>query len=173
MLDFRRILFPVDFSERCKEVAPYVAGIARKFDSRIVALHVVDISLAGRPGPLACQDLLKPYEDSVRQTRNAELNQFALQAFDGLTVTRVLEVGDAAETITRYAEQNEIDLIVMPTHGLGTFRWLLLGSVTARFCTMPAVRSGLRSIPRHVFWLLQMKSIRLFVPSISTPSPFA
>lgn len=132
MLDFGRILLPVDFSERCKEVAPYVAGIARKFDSRIVALHVLDVSLAGRPGPLACRDLLKGYEDFIRQARDAELKQFALQAFDGLTVTKVLEVGDAAETITRYAEQNEIDLIVMPTHGLGTFRWLLLGSVTAK-----------------------------------------
>lgn len=132
MLNFRQILFPIDFSERCREAAPYVAGIARRFEGRIVALHVLDVSLAGRPGPLPCRNLLNGYENLVRQTRDAKLKDFALPAFDGLAVTKVLEVGDAAETITRYAEQNEIDLIVMPTHGLGTFRCLLLGSVTAK-----------------------------------------
>jgi nucleotide-binding universal stress UspA family protein len=60
------------------------------------------------------------------------LAAFAGHAFNGCRHTRVLQIGDAAETITRYAERNEIDLIVMPTHGLGTFRWLLLGSVTAK-----------------------------------------
>lgn len=132
MLSFRRILFPVDFSERSKQAAPYAASIARKFDSQIVVLHVLDISLAAPVARLPGRDLIKPYEVAIRQQRESELRQFAPDAFDGLSIIRVLETGDAAETIARYAEQNEIDLIIMPTHGLGTFRWLLLGSVTAK-----------------------------------------
>src|SRR4029078_11687319 len=42
------------------------------------------------------------------------------------------EIGDPAETITRYAQTQGADLIMMPTHGFGPFRSLLLGSVTAK-----------------------------------------
>lgn len=132
MLDFRRILFPVDFSERSKQTAPYVAWIARKFHSQIALLHALDISLAGPAVPLLRQELQDSYEDLLRHHRESELAEFAPGVFDGQSVTRVIELGDAAEIITRYAERNEMDLIVLSTHGLGTFRWLLLGSVTAK-----------------------------------------
>jgi nucleotide-binding universal stress UspA family protein len=68
----------------------------------------------------------------MQQQREADLRAFEAELFNGLSVTRVVQIGDAAESITHYAEQNEIDLIIMPTHGLGTFRWRLLGSVTAK-----------------------------------------
>jgi nucleotide-binding universal stress UspA family protein len=44
------------------------------------------------------------------------------------TVTR----GEPSRAIIQYAEQNGVDLVMMPTHGYGRFRRFLLGSVTAR-----------------------------------------
>jgi nucleotide-binding universal stress UspA family protein len=44
----------------------------------------------------------------------------------------VAAIGDPAEVITAFAHEHEIDLIMMPTHGYGPFRSLLLGSVTAK-----------------------------------------
>ena len=41
-------------------------------------------------------------------------------------------IGDPAQMITRFAHANGVDLIMMPTHGYGPFRSLLLGSVTAK-----------------------------------------
>jgi len=125
MLKFQRILFPVDFSEQSKQTAPYVAWIARKFDSRITLLHVFDISFAAPVGPFLRPELQISYGDLIRQQRESDLAQFAPGAFNGLSPTRVVELGEAAETISRYADHNEADLIVMPTHGLGTFRWRL------------------------------------------------
>ena len=132
MLNFQNVLFPVDFSESAKHTASYVAWIARKFQGRVTLLHALDTSMTGTPVPLLRPDLQASYEGLVRKRRESELAAFASGMFDGLSVTRVLEAGDAAETIVRYSEENEIDLVVMPTHGLGTFRWLLLGSVTAK-----------------------------------------
>lgn len=40
--------------------------------------------------------------------------------------------GDPATYINSYSEQNDVDLIMMPPHGYGTFRSLLIGSVTAK-----------------------------------------
>lgn len=52
--------------------------------------------------------------------------------FEGLKVRRAVIEGDAAQTIDDFAQQHDIDLIMMPTHGYGLFRTLLLGSVTAK-----------------------------------------
>jgi nucleotide-binding universal stress UspA family protein len=49
-----------------------------------------------------------------------------------IDVTCVVEPGDPALTIAEYAEQESIGLIAMPTHGYGSFRRALLGSVTAK-----------------------------------------
>jgi len=52
--------------------------------------------------------------------------------FQGLNVQRVVVEGDPARAIDDYARENGTDLIMMPTHGYGLFRTLLLGSVTAK-----------------------------------------
>ncbi|HEX4228928.1 MAG TPA: universal stress protein [Bryobacteraceae bacterium] len=128
MISFRRILFPVDFSERCLQTAPYVAWIARRFGSQITLLHAMDKP----PDPPRFRtELPRLYEDLVK-INQSELAAFAPGVFDGVAVTRIIDIGEVAEVITRYAKRNEADLIVIPTHGLGTFRWLLLGSVTAK-----------------------------------------
>lgn len=109
MIDFKKILFPVDLSAQSRAVAPSVAAMARRFSSELVLLHVT-----GEPTP-------KP-----------ELDQFAAGVFSGIPVVRELLEGDPARQIVSYAEEHKVDLIMMPTHGHGPFRALLLGSVTAK-----------------------------------------
>ena len=41
MLEIRRILFPVDFSERCSAAASHVAAMARQFHAKVTLLHVI------------------------------------------------------------------------------------------------------------------------------------
>ncbi|MBV8550616.1 MAG: universal stress protein [Acidobacteriaceae bacterium] len=132
MLNFSRILLPFDFSERSKQAAAYAAGITRKFGGQVIVLHALDICLTAPSGPLLRHEMTKSHEEAIRQQRESDLASFAPDTFEGLNLTKVLELGDPADAITRYAGRNEIDLIVMPTRGLGSFRWLLLGSVTAK-----------------------------------------
>jgi nucleotide-binding universal stress UspA family protein len=68
--------------------------------------------------------LLRQAEKGLEQTLAAE--------FEGITVERLLRKGDPAECIIQLARDQKADLIVMPTHGYGTFRRFLLGSVTAK-----------------------------------------
>src|SRR5664279_3993689 len=52
MLCFRKILFPVDFSSRCIDTSPFVAAIARKFESEVVLLlSLIHISEPTRRTP--------------------------------------------------------------------------------------------------------------------------
>jgi nucleotide-binding universal stress UspA family protein len=131
-MTFHKILFPVDFSEHCTRAAPYVAGIARKFKGDITLLHAFDAYDAFGYGALSSTVAYGVSADSVRHQRESALTQFGSEVFEGSHVTRVFEVGDPADMVNRYAQEHRVDLIVMPTHGRGRFRSLLLGSVTAK-----------------------------------------
>src|ERR1700737_3496159 len=46
MPSFNHILFPVDFSERCLAVRPFVKATARQFDAKVTLIHVIQIPVA-------------------------------------------------------------------------------------------------------------------------------
>ena len=46
MITFQRILFPTDFSGQSAAVVPAVKAMAKRFDSEVVVLHVIDLPLA-------------------------------------------------------------------------------------------------------------------------------
>ena len=66
------------------------------------------------------------------QQREAAIAEIGSSVFNGVTVERVIQDGAPAEIIARYVRERGVDLIVMPTHGYGGFRRVLLGSVTAK-----------------------------------------
>ena len=51
---------------------------------------------------------------------------------EGLQVRSEVRESAAAESIKAYAEDNDIDLIIMSTHGRGGIHRMLIGSVTDR-----------------------------------------
>jgi nucleotide-binding universal stress UspA family protein len=132
MPTFRKILFPVDLSPRCTDIATYVAAIAHKFGSEVILLHALAIDDGLTDGDASPTAVYAAYEEVIRQHRIAALESFGCEELKGLKVTRTVGVGDAAHRITQYVDEHGIDLIVMPTHGLGKFRRLLLGSVTSK-----------------------------------------
>jgi nucleotide-binding universal stress UspA family protein len=106
--------------------------LARHFHSEIVMLHVVTAlsHATGVPednGESTGWDLLteiiKEAQKQQDQSLGAEL--------DGLTIRRRLVTGDPAWTIVQIAEEEEADLIMMPS-SVSTFEQFLLGSVTAK-----------------------------------------
>jgi nucleotide-binding universal stress UspA family protein len=128
---FERILFPVDFSERSRAAAPFVLSMAQRCKSKVVALHALQ-----PPPPLyAGMNTVYPevYDfEGLSSDLRAELEKFAEAELPKVEVTCVVEMGDPAAVITEYAENENIGLIMMPTHGYGAFRRALLGSVTAK-----------------------------------------
>jgi nucleotide-binding universal stress UspA family protein len=140
MIRFDRILFPVDFSSASKAMVPYVREMARLCIAQVSVLHSFNLvqgyNLAGHldptgesyPSPI-------PYTPSVKRLREQQeesLHAFGREQFPDIKCRVIMEDGDPASVIHRVAQRNGIDLIMMPTSGCGTFRRLLLGSVTAK-----------------------------------------
>lgn len=132
MRELRRILFPVDFSERCRGAAHHAAALAGRFQSELILLHVAETPVT-RPGELDFGVLA--YEaDLEARTKHARdmLEAFSVPGLESVQVRRLVVNGDAARVIVRTADESVVDLILMPTHGYGVFRRFVLGSVTAK-----------------------------------------
>ncbi|WP_254767670.1 universal stress protein [Salinilacihabitans rarus] len=124
---YDRILFPADGSEGANEVFDYALALAEAQDATLYLLHVADTTRDSvtRIGGEVVDVLEREGEQIV-----AELAERAT-ARHVSTVTDVIQ-GAVPETITTYAEELSIDLIVMPTRGRTGLQQLLLGSSTDR-----------------------------------------
>jgi nucleotide-binding universal stress UspA family protein len=129
---FDKILFPVDFSDRCRGASQYVKAFAERFGSKVILLHVLE-STIGQPGDLDFGGISSSLQWEDRAARAKELlDNFLAAEFGSLNVERRLETGDPARTIVRTAHAEEVNLVMLPTHGYGGFRRFILGSVTAK-----------------------------------------
>jgi nucleotide-binding universal stress UspA family protein len=132
MIKFQHILFPVDFSERCAATVPSVQAMVKRFGSELTVMRVVDLPPSGIAPPEAAAWATLIGADGLRQQGKIALERFIAREFPGMRVKAESAEGDPATMIADYARETGADLIMMPTSGLGRFRRLLLGSVTAK-----------------------------------------
>jgi nucleotide-binding universal stress UspA family protein len=129
-----KILVPVDFSESSLVAVNSAAALARRFHSQITLLHVSEL-LVLHPlnGPLGFGITSTEAERVEHLGRcQKQLDAFGVRELVGIPVKRLLCCGDPGKLIVQRARDEKSDLILMPTHGRGTFRRFLLGSVTAK-----------------------------------------
>ncbi|MFQ6113076.1 MAG: universal stress protein [bacterium] len=145
-LQIKRILLPIDFSPLSYGVVPVVATIAEKFNAEISLLHVVEIG-----HQLDQKEQAKEYEyfDKVKQ-KLAE--QWELpDAFNKIETKKFVRhyVGSAGYGIREFAQDWDIDLIAMATHGRSGLSKVLMGSVTEKVvkiapCPVLSIRSKVK-----------------------------
>jgi nucleotide-binding universal stress UspA family protein len=129
MPTIQHILFPLDFSAAGSAAIPYVRALANRFHAKVTMLSVVPPAWVTPPG------LIPPTTGSdpaaLQEALQAHLDQ---QPMDGLeqAVARVTAVGDPALKIAEFTRDNHVDLVMLPTHGHGLFRGLMLGSVASK-----------------------------------------
>jgi nucleotide-binding universal stress UspA family protein len=129
MLPFRKILFPIDYSEPCLAVVPYVKEMLRHFSADLTLVH------AYGPEALASSELAitnPELPEQVRILTEQRLRGFALETFPGQHVDTIAEIGEAGGVIHRVVQHQGTDLVMLATHGRGPIRRLLLGSVAAK-----------------------------------------
>src|ERR1035438_185590 len=130
-MEFRHVLFPVDFSRRAHGAAPRIKALAKRFGASLTLFHTADL-----PGPwfvgMEAPMLPELQWPEIEEEATKRMAQFAAAEFAGETVNTVVRQGDPGTGIVDFAAENKVDLIALPTHGRGMFRAALLGSVTAK-----------------------------------------
>ena len=119
MFQLRQILFPIDFSSRCRGAAAYVQALAGRFDAELILLHVIEATYNS-----TLEDL-----DAARMEK---FENFFDKSWRHLRVRKLVEHGEAAQKIVQCASVNHADLIMIPTQGMGIYRRLILGSTSAK-----------------------------------------
>jgi nucleotide-binding universal stress UspA family protein len=133
MIEIRRILCPVDFSDFSRRALDHAIAIARWYDASVTALYV--FSPAPVPtfghGPVVLEPIILTSPD--RDQLLADVGRFiAEQQPSGVVVDAVLREGNAAPGIVGQATSMGADLLVIGTHGRSGFERVVLGSVTER-----------------------------------------
>ncbi|MFT4905571.1 MAG: nucleotide-binding universal stress UspA family protein [Natronomonas sp.] len=124
---YDRILLPTDGSEASSRAIEQAIGLATETGAEIHALFVVeDIPYA----PEMMDDEVAAQLRSVGEEALTAIREQAEEA--GVDVVAALEEGAPHTTIIDYSEAENVDLIVMGTHGRSGLDRYLLGSVTER-----------------------------------------
>jgi len=130
VVEFKRILVPLDDSELAEKSLPYAQTLAQKFDAQLILSRILPPLVAVND-----DDTGKSYRTKILQPLEAEANAYLsrvqdkLRAFGLQTQTELLEGGPIAEMILELACDRGVNLIVMSTHGYsGNKRWVY-GSV--------------------------------------------
>ncbi len=129
----KRILLCTDFSENSLPARDCAIDYAKAFSAGLQVLHVVNSSRLGYPAfeagvPFDLQGVLLNIEEEVRKAFEEVKQEMSARLENVSTYSRV---GVPATEIVKFAEENEIELIVMGTHGWTGFRHLILGSTAA------------------------------------------
>jgi nucleotide-binding universal stress UspA family protein len=132
MLNIKKILLPVDFPIASLSFLHQAVAVARHFQSEIVMLHVVTqrSHVAGVPEDARGQADWDLRAAIIRQAQEQHDPTIEPELGD-LNLRCRLDNGDTAAAIMRTAQEENPDLIMMPSHSF-TFYQFLLGSVTAK-----------------------------------------
>ena len=133
MIRLKKILFPTDFSDGSKRAQEYACALAEQFQSHLHVLHVLqDITpFIGNGG--AMLSLPNIYFVEQRQAAEDALKRLLPDQWArGKQVIRATRQGNPYVEVVDYAKENDIDVIVIGTHGRTALLHMLLGSVAEK-----------------------------------------
>ena len=133
MIEIRRVLCPIDFSDYSRRALDHAIAIARWSEATVTALHVFSPApvAAFGPGPVVLEPIVLTPVD--RDQLLAETKAFAeTESARGITIEAVVRQGNTAGEILEQATSMKADLLVIGTHGRSGFERLLLGSVAEK-----------------------------------------
>ncbi len=149
---YKKILVALDGSEPSNNALEHAVTIATKFNAKLIMLAVVQrvmIPIFPDDGfggvPLSAVKDMAQYQDKMRGVYQSVLDDAMIQIkkeHPGLMVEAVLKEGRPSATITDFAENEGVDLIVMGSRGIGGYTGWILGSTSRRVvdsCTKPVI----------------------------------
>lgn len=123
----KKILIPTDFSEHAEYALKVAAQIARKHDGEIILLHMLE--LPNQTGDAVSSGHALPEIMFFKNAALAKLEGIMdSEILEGLKVSEIVQFELAFDGILRLIQKNDIDLIVMGSHGASGFKDMFIGS---------------------------------------------
>lgn len=132
MKDFSKILFATDFSEVSEYAFDYAITLAKKFDGKLIVMHVINepVDLRGFYVPHISFDTL---EKEIEEAAEKMMKKFCAGKLGDLAGSETVIVsGIPYEEILKKADDETVSLVVLGTHGRAGLDHLLFGSTAER-----------------------------------------
>ena len=161
MIQVKKILFPTDFSRRANQALAHSLHLAKKYQAELHMLHALVLWDADPHNPAYHfpdkEELQTRLKEAAATQMTADLEEANIE---DLVIKQVYERGmTPAETIVRYAGDNDIDLIVIGTHRLRRIGHLI-GSVVEEVvrmapCSVLTIRQEKEEAPTYALYSSQ------------------
>jgi nucleotide-binding universal stress UspA family protein len=127
----KRILIPTDFSKYADLAIEVGAQIARKNNAEIVLIHMLELpgqtndAVTGATSIPAIMLFKNKADEILKDIKNRPY-------LDGIHIKEVVILDNVCKGITTYSNQNDIDLIIMGSHGSSGFEEIFIGTNTEK-----------------------------------------
>ncbi|MEE8620711.1 MAG: universal stress protein [Syntrophobacteria bacterium] len=129
MVEIKRILYPIDFSECSYQVLPYVLYVAEKYDAEIYLLYVVD-DLRQFAGMHVPHTSISDFIEQAMVESEKMLDKICDEHLQSCpNFQRRLVMGDPRVEIFKMVESEKIDLVIMGSHSRRGLERIIFGSV--------------------------------------------
>lgn len=127
----KRILVPTDFSEHAENALKVAAQIAKKNNSEIIVLHMLELPSQMNDAVLGGASI--PETMLFMKKANEMLDEVSSRPYlDGIEITEIVKMDKPTQGISQVSKEYNVDLIVMGSHGSSGIEELLIGSNTEK-----------------------------------------
>jgi nucleotide-binding universal stress UspA family protein len=129
--EYKKILFCTDFSESSELTFTYACAIAERDKGKIYLMHVIPIT----PNRDFIRSMMTPdiidtiHKNLMEQLEKNFREQFINRCHKDINFETVIRQGREYQEIIKFALEEEVDLIILGTHGLTGIGHVLMGSV--------------------------------------------
>lgn len=147
MISITKIMMADDFSEHSDVALQYAAEFAKAFDAEVLVCHVVESASLLSEVPPSGEGYFPPNLVELQSKAAREQCEKRL-AESGIARSSIhIREGKPFVEIVRLAKEQDVDLVILGTHGRGAVAHMLLGSVAEKVvrkapCPVLTVREG-------------------------------
>ena len=134
-MEIRHILAPTDFSAPAHQAVSAAYALAQTFRAKLSLLHVIEV-------PAYAIEVALPLEQLERDARRDLARLLPAADAAHVEVTRLVHMGVPYQGIVETATAEQVDILVMATHGRTGLRHLVLGSVAERVVRLAPFQRG-------------------------------
>lgn len=146
-MNLKRILCPIDFSVYNEAANAYASTLAASTGAEMIYLH------SWLPDVYETPPAFFDSEKEIKRV-TAKMKEFIKPTFGKVEASWEVAIGSASDQIVEYAKENNIDLIVIGTHGRTGVKRFVMGSVAEAVvrkaeCPVLAIKSQYK-VPQEV-----------------------
>jgi len=137
---YKRILVPLDGSERAEQILPHAEGLASSGESTLILLYVIEpvgpsfspgMSMMVAPPPQELEIYWKNLQAAEKDARDYLQKKSAALSKKNIKTETVILRGEPVNAIVNTAQEKDVDLIAMTSHGRTGLERVFYGSVTS------------------------------------------